>query len=252
MSKHYIITGASRGFGQQLALRLAAGDTVLHLVARSESAGTRKMAEEKGGRCFTYSFDLTKTEAVGEVVQQVLERVNEEEADAMCLVNNAGTLKPIGPLGKYDAEAYRQNLELNYVAPLMLTHHFVQLLQKEDLEKRVVFISSGAAGKPYYGWTHYCSTKAGVNMFVQTLALEQESKPHPVKVMAFNPGRMETDMQVLIREQDADDFAEVEDFIASRTDGRMATPEEVSGVLAQLLQGDDFSNGDIVKARDLM
>ena len=250
--KQIIITGASRGFGKEITLKIAEeGEEVhLHLISRSSSEETQIEAEKHGARVTTYAQDLTEFNRLQPLMDDIFDHFeSSEKSEYLGLINNAGTLHPIGPLGKYDVDDYRQNLEINYVSPTLITHLFIQKTQNMPVEKRVIFISSGAAKKAYHGWSHYCSTKAGINMLMETAALEQESMEYPVKLAAFNPGRIETDMQKLIRQQSPEDFPKVDDFIASKTDGRMGSPKQMAGVVAGLMMNDDYPSGEFVKGK---
>ncbi len=246
---HIIITGTSRGFGKEIAIKLASQDTYLHLVARSASRTAAEDIREQGGEATEYQRDLTDFSQAENLMKRIFSSFETEAADFIGLVNNAGTLHPMGPLGKYDAKDYRNNLEINFVTPAVLTHLFVQRIQELPIEKRVVFISSGAAQKPYEGWSHYCSTKAGINMLLQTVHKEQQKQTHPVKVIGFNPGRIETDMQALIRMQDEEDFPAVQDFIDAKKDGRTGSAAEQAAVLAEIMRKNDFPDGRIIDGK---
>ncbi len=250
--RHILVTGTSRGFGQQIALKLADEQTHLYLVARSTSRSTRKAIRQKGGNATEFQRDLTDYEQLENLVSVVFSSFDPEDADFIGLVNNAGTLNPIGPLGKYEAEAYQKNLEINFVAPAVLTHMFVQKVQDLQTQKRVVFVSSGASQKPYEGWSHYCSTKAGIDMLMKTACKEQQKMSHPVKMIGFNPGRIETDMQELIRMQSEEDFPAVQDFIDAKTDGRTGSAEELAEVLAELVTAEEFPTGQVVNGKKLI
>jgi benzil reductase ((S)-benzoin forming) len=241
-----IITGASRGFGRHVAQRLAKQGRRLHLISRSEAKETAAEVRSKGAEAEVWPMDLSLTDRLEASFKPVLNSIRKEDAGFIGLINNAGTLKPVGPLGKYAADDYRSHLELNYVSPAVLTHLFVKWFQSVPVSKRVLFVGSGASQRPISGWSHYCSSKAGVDMLAKTVALEQDSQNHPVKTAVFNPGRIETDMQKLLREMDEEDFPLVDDFIASATDGRNLPPEQVAETLAELFTGDNFPHGEIV------
>ena len=240
-----IITGASRGFGQHVALNLAEPGRRLHLISRSESADTAAQVIEHGAEAKTWSIDLSQTAELEETFSSVLDAIETKETQFIGLINNAGTLHPIGPLGKYDTEEYRSHLELNYVSPAVLTHLFVKRFQKLPITKRVLFVGSGASQRPIHGWSHYCSSKAGVGMLARTIALEQDSMEHKVETAVFNPGRIETDMQELLRTMDKEDFPLVDDFIASAKDGRNLPPEQVAEKMVNLFTAENFPHGEI-------
>lgn len=241
-----IITGASRGFGREVAVKLAQPERRLHLISRSEAKETAGEIRNLGGEAETWAMDLSRTGRLEEAFEPVLDAIRTEDAGFIGLINNAGTIEPIGPLGKYSTGDYRTNLELNYVAPAILTHLFVKRFQAVPAVKRVLFVGSGASGRPVHGWSHYCSSKAGVDMLAKTVALEQEVQVHPVECAVFNPGRIETNMQEIIRGKDREDFPQVDDFIASATDGRNLPPEEMAEKLVRIYTGKDFPHGEIV------
>lgn len=249
--RHVIITGASRGFGKELAEQLIDSDQVLHLVARSNMTAFVHEIQEKNGHAISYEFDLSETSHIPILMEQIFLNIELKKTDGIALVNNAGLLKPIGPVGKYPVNEYLTNLEVNFVAPLILTHQFIHKFQDARTRKRVVMISSGAADKAYHGWSHYCSTKAGINRFMQVLALEQESEPQPIEIFAFNPGMMETAMQEEIRKQDKQNFQFVEKFVKAKEAGMVGDPVEVSRKLKKILWSSSFPTGKVVKVSDL-
>jgi benzil reductase ((S)-benzoin forming) len=242
-----IITGASRGFGRQVALKLAKPGRRLHLISRSEAADTASEVRDLGAVAETWSIDLSRTDELENMFSPVLDAMKSEETDFIGLINNAGTLNPVGPLGKYDTEEYRSHLELNFVSPAVLTHLFVKRFQKLPITKRVIFVGSGASQRPIHGWSHYCSSKAGVDMLAQTIAMEQDSMEHKVETAVFNPGRIETDMQELLRTLKKEDFPLVDDFIASAKDGRNLPPGQVAEKLAKIFTEDNFPHREIVQ-----
>lgn len=241
-----IITGASRGFGRHVAHKLAQPGRRLHLISRSESDETASDVRDLGAEAKNWPIDLSLTGRLEEAFGHVLDSIQTNDTDFIGLINNAGTIEPVGPLGKYDTDAYRAHLELNYVAPAVLAHLFVKRLQTAPVTKRVLFVGSGASQKPIHGWSHYCSSKAGVDMLAKTAALEQEAQEHPVEIAVFNPGRIETDMQETIRKKDKEDFPLVDDFVASATDGRNLPPGRMAEELARIFTGGQYPRGEIV------
>jgi len=249
--KHIIVTGASKGFGRDLALHLAGDGTVLHLVARSDMSDLVLELEARGARVSIWQQDLTNTDKLHDLMTRIAAEIPADEAGFIGLVNNAGMLEPVGPAGKYDFETYKKNLEINFVAPLLLTHAFLEFFQETRIVKRVIMISSGASGKPYHGWSHYCSTKAGVDMFVRTVGVEQNQQRNPVEIMAFNPGRISTDMQESIRSTSEDDFPMVHDFISAWKEGKIGDSAEVAGRLARVILAEFFPAGEVISHRDI-
>lgn len=215
------------------------------MIARSKSDETASEAQKKGAETKSWTIDLSVTDRLEEAFEPVLDVLNTEESQFIGLINNAGTIEPVGPLGKYDTKSYRAHLELNYVAPAVLTHLFVKRFQTVPVTKRVLFVGSGASRKPIHGWSHYCSSKAGVDMLAKTASLEQEMQENPVEMAVFNPGRIETAMQETIRNKSKEDFPLVDDFVASATDGRNLPPGRMADELARIFMGKRYPHGEI-------
>ena len=249
--KQYIITGASRGFGRYLAEALAGDNITFHLVARSNMKEVQESIEKKGGKVLVHHADLSDTHKLPGLNHDIFKKIDRQQTEYIAIVNNAGMLEPVGPVGKYDPETYWKSLEVNFTAPLMLTYLFVHEVQEWTCRKQVVMISSGAAVKAYYGWSNYCSTKAGLNRFTETLALEQEGFQHPIEAFAFNPGRIDTQMQDIIREQSEDDFPLVDDFIRSKEKGHLGDPAKIAAKLVRLMNDGNVPVGKMIVAAEM-
>ena len=249
--KHVIITGASRGFGKSIAMASADSETTLHLVARSDMSDLKSDLSQKSSKVITYSADLSETESCESWFSKVVRNIDQDSAEAIVLYNNAGMLYPMGPIGKHSTKDYRTNLEVNFVAALLVGHLFVQHFEDTPCTKRIVNISSGAAKNPYHGWSHYCSTKAGLDMFTRCLSLEQQKSKFPVEVFSFSPGPLDTQMQDEIRDTSKDDFANVDKFISLKNSGNLGDPDKVAGVLHDLVWKKDFPDGKILDIMEL-
>ena len=242
--EHYIITGASRGFGRDLALELAGRQSVLHLVSRSDMSELSDALSSAGSLVQAYRVDLADETGVSELIDTVATHIHPNETKKILLINNAGVIEPVGPAGKYDAERYRKHLIINYVAPLMLSHAFLKQWQQEPVEKGIIMVSSGAANNPYFGWSHYCSSKAAVEMFVRVVGLEQQSMRYPVGIVSFNPGRIGTDMQHVLRETSSQDFPMVHDFVDAYELGLLGRSRDVAARLVNKVRSEGVPAGD--------
>lgn len=88
-------------------------------------------------------------------------------------------------------------------------------------------------------------------MFVRTVGLEQKEQRHPVDIMAFNPGRIETEMQEVIRQTGEEDFPVVGDFIDAWKEGKIGNSREVASRLARQMLAEYFPSGEVLSRRDL-
>ncbi|RWU06507.1 SDR family NAD(P)-dependent oxidoreductase [Pedobacter chitinilyticus] len=241
MEQILIITGGSKGIGRGIIEAYLAKGVRVFSIARSVDA------ELSAKGVTQISFDLTKTEQVEQQLGAIFELLNADEIVKITLVNNAGTLGEIAPLEKLEAKVIEQVFKLNTVVPYICSAAFVRLTREISAEKSILNISSGAALKPYYGWSTYCGSKAALNMLTQNLALEQQDLTNGVKVLAIAPGVVDTDMQAQIRKSDKDDFKEVERFVALKADGGLNNAAAVGESIYQMDQDKTIASGSILR-----
>jgi len=179
-----VVTGASRGIGRAVAVRLAGNHRVI-AVAR-DAKRLRELSEEigsSGGECRSLVVDLAKPTAIEEVFKGI-------EADV--LVNNAGviTKKPFTDLTSAE---WHEMMDVNVNA---LFHVTRQLLPGMIARRRghIVNIASIAGRSAFPGGTGYVATKHAVLGFSESLMLEV--REFGVKVSVVMPGSVATDMVV--------------------------------------------------------
>lgn len=176
-----VITGASRGIGRAIALRLSATH---HIVAAARTdAQLRTLAAEiaaAGGSCDSLALDVTNAEQVAESLRDV-------RADV--LVNNAGVgyLKPFLELSPAEWNAM---VDVNFNALYHVTRAVLPGMIARG-RGHIVVIGSIAGRSAFVGGTCYAGTKHAVMGFTESLMLEVRDKG--VKVSVVNPGSVATD-----------------------------------------------------------
>ncbi len=241
MEQILIITGGSKGIGRGIIEAYLAKGVRVFSIARS-------VDPELSAKGVTQiSFDLTQTAQVEKELASIFELLKVDEIAKVTLVNNAGTLGEIAPLEKLEAEVIEQVFKLNTIVPYICSAAFVRLTREISAEKSILNISSGAALKPYYGWSTYCGSKAALNMLTQNFALEQEGIANGVKVLAIAPGVVDTDMQEQIRRSDKDDFKDVERFVALKTDGGLNDATTVGERIYEMDHDQTIVSGSILR-----
>lgn len=223
----YIITGASKGIGFEWSRQLSTAGHMVIGIARTQP-------EHWPGEHFL-PFDLTRLDAIEGIIAQALELVS-EEVETIVLVNNAGTIDPIGFAHKNDAVQVSQSITLNLTAPMLLCGAFIRRLENNSADKKIVNISSGAGRKVYEGWSAYCAGKAGLDHFSSCLDVENAG----VKVVSVAPGIIDTGMQEKIRESEAADFPLIEKFLDYKESGLLSSPEETAHLLMEMIKRPDF------------
>jgi len=169
----------------------------------------------------------------------------------------AGTLTPIGFAGEVEGAAYRTNVLLNSAAPQVLGDAFLRAAARVagprgPARADLVMISSGAASKPYPGWSGYCAGKAAVDHWVRTVGVELAERGSRCRAVAVAPGIVETPMQAEIRAAAARDFPQVERFQEYFETGALRPPLEVARELWALLErpAAELPNGAVLDLRD--
>jgi benzil reductase ((S)-benzoin forming) len=220
----YIVTGTTKGLGKALCEAIAR-DAANELIALARAAD----GPVAGGVCI--GVDLADAAALSRACDRIEARVRGKRYDKAVLVNNAGSIAPVGPLEAVAGEDLERNLRVNLLAPLELMRRFLQATAPCATLRRIINISSGAGRRPVYGWSAYCTAKAGLDMASRVVALEAQARGEAVEVASVAPGVIDTDMQAHVRGQDEDRFRDVERFRRMKAQGELRPAAEVAADL---------------------
>jgi len=248
---YYIITGASRGLGRAITENLLSKDNHLFCISRRINEDIVTEAGLKDCKIDYFEYDFNFIEEIDMLIATIFERINFSKAQSICLINNAAMLEPVKPVGKYPSFEIISNMNVNLIAPMLLISEFIKRTEEVNCDKKIVNISSGAAKKPYYGWGCYCSAKAALDMFTGCVGKEQNNTPNPVKIISFNPGVMDTDMQNIIRLSTEEDFEQVERFRKLKEEGKLQSPDFVAKKLLELIHNNEIKSGMLYDVSEL-
>jgi 3-oxoacyl-[acyl-carrier protein] reductase len=218
-----VITGAGRGIGHAIALRLAGEGARIASVSRTEP-NAQKTAEEinasRADAAKAYAVDVSEHAAVQKVCEQILS----DFGRADILVNNAGVTRDMLSM-RMSQEDWDVVLNTN----LKGAFNFVQALQRAMIKERkgrIINISSviGIIGNA--GQTNYAASKAGLIGFTKALAKELASRN--ITVNAIAPGYIATDMTNALSNEIQ---KSIQDKIPLKRVGR---PEEIAAAVAFL------------------
>lgn len=223
MDRLAIISGGSRGLGAALC-------------SHYRDAGWQVVAFSRSGRGGgDVALDLGRPEEAARVLAGTLALLAEQSWDEVVAISNAAQLGPVGPLaGKGNAEILA-NLDVNVAGGIVFMNSVLRAFAAHACDKTLVNISSGAAQRPFHGWSLYCAAKAGLERFVECVALEQASSDHPFRVVNISPGVIDTGMQAEIRGSDDRDFPDRERFVGLKEDGVLQAPAAVAGIIARIV-----------------
>jgi len=250
--KGVIVTGASKGLGASIAEKFMDRGFAVITIARHENEQLKQKAEQQGSPYVHLTFSLSLFDELQALVKQLKPTLDTlGELDVLYVVNNAGVVEPIERVGQMDVLEMKQLIDINVLAPMVLTNHLVHLFPTMPLV--IVNVTSGAAQRASYGWSAYGSSKAALNLFTETAALEGEASGTPHTFIAYSPGIMDTDMQGVIRSSNRYAFQDVEKFREFKEKGLLRNPEHVAGALIRLLLDDgDVKNGRIYTVDELL
>jgi 3-oxoacyl-[acyl-carrier protein] reductase len=233
-----LVTGAGRGIGRAIAIELAGLGASVALVSRSanELDGVASEITDAGGRALAVVGDLGDPTELDRILDAV--RVGLGNPDI--LINNAATVSPLGPTTGLNPQDVTNALALNVIAPIMLASRALPAMIAKGWGL-IVNISSGVAAHPtvMIGGTVYAASKAALEAHTVNLAKELEGTG--VRVNAYRPGTVDTEMQAWIRAQDPEKIgAQLHDqFTRSHADGRLISPQESARSLVARLTGSD-------------
>ncbi|MBM7691182.1 benzil reductase ((S)-benzoin forming) [Peribacillus deserti] len=247
-----IITGASTGLGEAAALKLVEEGIKLISVSRRESQKLKEKSLSANVSYSHFSCDLSSSDETISVFGQIAEQVLDQEKDIVYLINNAGVVEPIETVGNLDFHDIISSIQVNLTAPIMITNLFLEKAKDSEVKVNVMNITSGAGERPIQGWSIYGSTKAALNLFTKTAALEAEHGKKNFMINAFSPGIMDTNMQHTIRSSGKEAFNDLEKFLEYRDKGLLRSPEQVGSCLVKLLISGDLENGRIYYVNDLL
>lgn len=190
-----LITGASDGIGEALALRIASlgAQVILHgrNVGKLEAVYDQIQAIEGAARPSIAALDLATADT--NAYQVLADGILEEFGRLDGLVHNAGILGKRLSIEQYDATEWQQVLHVNLTSAFVLTQALFPALKKSH-DASIVFTSSGVGrvGKPF--WGAYAVSKFGTEALSQILASENEHSA--IRVNCINPGPVRTKMRL--------------------------------------------------------
>tara|TARA_R110000751_G_scaffold95381_6_gene186449 strand:+ start:5014 stop:5781 length:768 start_codon:yes stop_codon:yes gene_type:complete len=187
-----LVTGASRGIGEAITHDLVAAGFAVVATGRNRSDTERvaESAQRKGGQCLPMPMDVSRPQDI----EAVATRLHAEGILLHGLVNNAGTLGPIGHILETDMGEWIRTVEINLFGAFHCIRAFAPLFVSS--KACVVNISSGASEKAMEGWSTYCASKAALAMVTRSLALEASDT---CLAYGLQPGLVDTQMQSRIR-----------------------------------------------------
>ncbi|MEO8278300.1 MAG: SDR family NAD(P)-dependent oxidoreductase [Ideonella sp.] len=245
----YILTGASRGLGAAIAEQLLTPHCVLLCIARKANPALQTKALAEGAQLTQWQQDLAEPAPVADELTRWLATLDPAGFDRACLINNAGVISRVGPVDESEATDLTRALRVGLEAPLLLAAAFLRATAKWSAARRILNISSGLGRRAMAGSATYCAAKAGLDNLSAAMALDEASRPNGARIVSLAPGVIDTDMQVQLRSADPGGFPDQGNFIAMKTQGRLATASDAARQVVKFLNRTDFGDQVIADVR---
>lgn len=188
----YLITGTNRGLGEALVNNVLKQDkSFVIAIARSVTDEQKKYI--KSDRLIHISQDLS-----GELqVEQINIAFSHFPSDSnIVFINNASIIGPIATLEEMDTASIMNSIAVNVTSPLMILHFLVSHFFNRNID--FINITSGAANMSIPHWSLYSSSKAYLNRFFASMAVDYSSMLN-LRFKSIDPGLIDTAMQQEIR-----------------------------------------------------
>lgn len=250
-----LLTGASRGMGLAMARQLLAPNRLLLCLSRQISAELEAEAQQRGAHLVQWSQDLADTSGARERVANWLAGLKPADFHSATLINNAGVVPAVVPLGEVPEDQLVNALRVGLEAPMQLTaaflaatHGWVQAGWRGP--RKVLNISSGLGRNAMASQSPYCAAKAGLDHFTRCCALEEANQANGAKLVSLAPGVIDTDMQVHLRGAAASGFPDRQRFVDLREKGMLTSPEDAAARVLAWLDRVDFGTNPVADVRD--
>lgn len=236
-----VVTGAARGIGAAIAMRLAADGHAIAVLDLDEAAcaATVSAIEAAGGRAMAVAADIADKEQVEAAVARIVEGLGAPTI----LVNNAGITRD-GLVHKMSEADWDLVMRVNLRGTFLMTQACQAHMVAAKWGRIVVLSSTSAQG--IRGQLNYASAKAGLQGFAKAAAVELGR--FGITANAVAPGFIETEMTAAVAERVGMSY---EDYLANRVAlipaGRPGQVADVAGPVAFLCSDEaGFVNGQVI------
>jgi NAD(P)-dependent dehydrogenase (short-subunit alcohol dehydrogenase family) len=182
--KRYLITGASRGIGRAIAVKLAGPEVTLLLHGRDREAlaQTCQLVEANSAKTISLAYDLGDPAEI----EKMAEEMGTSPLDG--LIHNAG-IAFVKPLEAITLDEWQSTIAVNVTAPFLLTQKLTPFMSSGST---IVNILSIAAKTGFPNWSSYCMSKFALEGFSQ--AVREELRPRGIRVLNIYPAATATEI----------------------------------------------------------
>jgi 2-deoxy-D-gluconate 3-dehydrogenase len=214
-----IVTGASRGLGQAMAVGLAEAGADISVVDRSSGVDTLKQIEKLGKKCLSVQVDLNNRDVISQIVNKTFDHFGHIDI----LINNAGIIRR-APLTEFTKKDWDEVIQVNLTALFMLSQEVAKIFIKQGNGGKIINVASMLSFQGGILVPSYTASKSGVMGLTRLMA--NELAPYKINVNAIAPGYMATDNTKALRADPVRNKAILERIPA----GRWGEPADLKGI----------------------
>src|SRR3954447_11068153 len=231
-----IVTGASRGIGRSIVMRLAAdGFSVVVNYAKNGKEAEDVVSEIKsaGGAAVAIAADISQPSEVAELFA----KAEQAFGPVQVVVNSAGIM-PLSPIAKVDVETFDKIIATNLRGAFLVLGQAAQHVVEGG---RIIALSSSVLAKSFPTYGPYIASKAGVEGLI--LVLGNELRGRNITVNAIAPGPTATELFLRGKTE-----TQIEEFKELSPLERLGRPEDIASVVSFLVGPDGgWVNGQVVR-----
>lgn len=249
----FVVTGASRGIGQALAIenssKMLPGSVVV-LLARNgqdlESTKEQILLRNPQLLVDTYSVDLSKP-SIDDITAKLQTSFDKSDQnfELAYIIHNVGSIGDVTKRAKdlNDIELWRQYYDLNVFSIATLNSAFMKMFSAT--KTFVVNITSKCGVDPFESFALYCSGKAAREMFFKVLATEEKN----VLVLNYSPGPVDTEMTIDVQANSCS--PDIQNMFRGLRDAKtILTPLQTTKRFLEIVEKGDYNSGDHVDFYD--
>ncbi|MBF0197553.1 MAG: 2-dehydro-3-deoxy-D-gluconate 5-dehydrogenase KduD [Planctomycetes bacterium] len=213
-----VVTGASKGLGQAMAVGLAQAGAKVALVARGSTEETAKLVKAFGGQSLSISADLSKQSCIPGIVEETVQQLGRLDI----LVNNAGIIRR-APLDEFSEKDWDDVINVNQKSLFFLSQACARQMVKQGEGGKIINLASMLSYQGGINVPSYTASKSAVMGLTRLLANELAEKD--INVNGIAPGYMATDNTSALQADEARNRQILERIPA----GRWGKPEDLVG-----------------------
>ncbi|WP_041081742.1 2-dehydro-3-deoxy-D-gluconate 5-dehydrogenase KduD [Thermotoga profunda] len=232
-----IVTGASRGLGQAMAIALAeAGANIIGVSSSSDQIETKKIIEKLGREYLELTIDLRDSTKTHSVIEKSIEKFGKVDI----LINNAGIIRR-APVTQYSEKDWDEVMTVNLKSVFLLSQKFAQHVIERKVKGKIINIASMLSFQGGIFTTAYTVSKHGIVGLTRIFA--NELAPYGINVNAIAPGYMATKNTEPLRM----DENRNKEILSRIPMGRWGDPQDLKGVVVFLASSaSDYITGAVI------